>query len=238
MFSRSLIAVVVAAVLFTGCASSDGVAPNRAELARLGNDPSAQVRAVVHKPAPFVLTSAAKVGVGSMFGMIGAGIAANSMEKAGQELIASAGVADPAAAVRDRVAEALRGQYGIEPVVVETAPPSDSVAELKKTLGSGVVFDVRTLGWQLLYYPTDWTHHYVLYMGRARLVRLDDGKVLWDGRCLHKLPDAQGQRKTVDEYRADGGVLLREKIEEAANGCAETLIAHLSGGAPRPVASP
>lgn len=236
MFMRTVAMVRIALVVVAaaGCATNQGVAPNRNELARLRENPSTSVHALSHKPSPFILMSAAKVGTGALFGLIGGAVAANSMEKAGQELIAACSVTDPALTVRDRIAQAMQDAYGVRPtvqIVDEEAAVTDSLPHLKQRFNSGIVLDTRTLGWQLIYYPADWGHHFVVYAGRARLLRLDDGKVLWDGRCVQKLPDPKESRRTVDDYRANDGQLLRAKIAEAAEGCATALIAQLNGTA-------
>ena len=219
---KLLIAVLL---LGAGCATTK-VAPNRTEIAKLGE---AEVRAVTHAPAPFVLASAGKVAAGSLFGIIGGAVAGASMQRAGEEMIATYAVPDPAIAVRERLAGALAEQFGLR-VTPDTAPMGDSAAELRaKFGGDAAVLDTHTLGWQLIYYPADWTHHYLVYAARARLLRLRDGKVLWENRCVRKMPDPKESRRKVDDYRADNGALLKQKAQEAADGCAEELIAHLQG---------
>lgn len=215
-------------VLLLGCATGGGVAPNRGEISKLKESGSSEIRAITYTPAPFILMSAGKVAAGSLFGIVGGAVAASSMEKAGQEMVATYGVTDPAVGVRDRLATALESDFGLR-ATADAAPATDAVPELKAKFGDGAVLDTRTLGWQLIYYPSDWGHHYLIYAGRGRLLRLSDGKVLWEGKCFRKLPDEKGKRKTVDEYRADGGELLKQKVHEAGSGCAEELLAHLAG---------
>lgn len=224
--ARSVVCLV--ALIVAACATSSGVAPNRAEIAKLKDSGTAEIRAVTYTPAPFVLMSAGKIAAGSLFGIVGGAVAGNSMEKAGQELIAATGVTDPALAVRDRLAGAFEGDFGLHANPAD-APATDAVPDLKAKFGDSTVLDTRTLGWQLVYYPSDWSHHFLVYAGRGRLLRLSDGKVLWEGRCLRKMPDEKGSRKTVDDYRANNGELLRQRAQEAANGCAEELLAHLAG---------
>ncbi len=221
-------ALLSVTILFLGCATGGGVAPNRSEISRLKDSGVAEVRAVTYAPAPFVLASAGKVAAGSLFGIVGGAVAANSMTKAGQEMIATLGVTDPAVDVRDRLAKKLESDFGLASKV-ETAPASDALPELKKAFTDGAVLDTRTMGWQLIYYPGDWGHHYLIYGGRARLLRMSDGKVLWEGKCFRKLPDEKTNRHTVDDYRANNGELLKERVQQATNGCADELIAHLSG---------
>ena len=216
-------------LLVLACASGNtSVAPDRGEIAKLAAAQPADVRAITYTPAPFVLASAGKIGAGALFGIIGAGVAANSMEKAGQEMIATYGVTDPAIAVRERLAEAMTAKFGLH-ATADAAPANDTIGDLKgRFASSAAVLDTRTLGWQLLYYPADWSHYYLIYGGRARLLRLSDGKVLWEDRCIRKMPDEKPNRRTADDYRADNGALLKQKTQEAAAGCAEEMIARLA----------
>ncbi|HVG23583.1 MAG TPA: hypothetical protein VND45_05470 [Thermoanaerobaculia bacterium] len=216
----------IALLLFgTACATTT-VTPNRGEIEKLQD-----VRAVTYAPAPFVLASAGKAAAGGLFGMIGGAVAASSMQRAGEELIATYDVPDPAVTVRERLAAALTQQFG-PGATADTAPTGDSLAELRGKFGrEAAVLDTNTANWQLLYYPSDWSHHYLYYAARARLVRLSDGKVLWQNYCVRQLRDPKESRRQVDDYRADNGALLKQKAQEAADGCAEELIAHLQGRA-------
>lgn len=215
---------IAALLLGTACATST-VAPKRAEIEKLKD---AEVRAVTFPPAPFVLASAGKAAAGGLFGMIGGAVAANSMQRAGEELIDTYDVPDPALSVRERLASALTEGFGVR-VAPDTAPAGDTPGELKAKFGDATVLDTQTIGWQLVYYGSDWTHHYLVYAGHARLLRLSDRKVLWENRCFVRLPDPKGSRRQVDDYRANNGELLKQKAEEAANTCANELIAHLRG---------
>lgn len=217
--------VLIGALLLfgTACATNSGVVPRRADVAKLSEG---EVRAVTYEPAPFFLASAGKAAAGGLFGLVGGAIAANSMQRAGQAMVAEYSVPDPALTLRERLAAAVSEQFGLR-VTPETAPVDDAVPALRARFGSGAVLDTRTLGWQLVYYPSDWRHHHVSYVGRARLVRLSDNKVLWQKGCFIKLQDPKGSRRTVDEYRASNGELLKQKVQEAANRCADELIAHL-----------
>jgi hypothetical protein len=217
--------LLIAVLLFgVGCATTT-IAPNRTEIAKLQD-----VRALTYTPAPFVLASAGKIAAGSLFGMIGGAVAAGSMQRAGQEMIATHAVPDPAIAVRERLAAALSEQFNLQ-ATSDTAPAADSAAALRTSFGGDAsVLDTQTTNWQLLYYPADWGHHYLLYAARARLLRLRDGKVLWQNYCVRQLRDPKESRRKVDDYRADNGALLKQKAQEAADGCAEELIAHLRGG--------
>ena len=220
-----------ALLLLVGCATGGGVAADRGEIAKLSAPQPADVRAITYTPAPFVLASAGKIATGALFGIVGSAVAANSMQTAGEQMIATLGVADPAVVVRERLAATMTTTFGLHPTA-DTAPTSDALADLKSRFGaSGAVLDTRTMGWQLIYYPADWGHFYLIYGGRARLTRLSDGKVLWEDRCVRKFPEEKPNRHTADDYRANNGELLKQRTQEAASGCADEMIARLEGRA-------
>jgi hypothetical protein len=219
--------VVISALLLAGCASTGGIAPNRSEISRMRDTDAAEIRAITYAPAGFELLSAKKVAAGSMFGILGAVSSANSMQKAGQEMIIAYSVVDPSIPVREKLAEALTNEFGLKSTV-DSATASDDVTVLKSRFGGATILDTKTKNWRLSYYPGDWSHHFLIYSVRARLLRLSDGKVLWEGQCVRKMTDAKNSRRTVDQYRANNGELLKQKVQEAAGGCADELSAGLS----------
>ena len=218
---------LVGALLLAGCASTGTLGPNRSELARMKETEAAEIRAITHAPAEFELLSAKKAAAGGLFGIVGAAAAGNSMQKAGQEMITTYRVVDPSIMVREKIAVAFANEFGIKSAP-DSAPTSDDLGALKGRFGEATILDTRTRNWRLSYYPGDWSHHFLAYSVRARLLRLSDGKVLWEGQCVRKLTDAKGARRTVDQFRANDGELLKQKMQEAGSGCADELIAGLS----------
>lgn len=215
------------ALFLAGCASTGGIAPNRAEISRMKDSDVAETRAITYAPADFELLSAKKAAIGGMFGILGAVASANSMQKAGQEMITAYAVVDPSIIVRERLAEALTSEFGVK-ASSDSAPTSDDLTVLKGRFGSATILDTKTKNWRLSYYPGDWSHHFLIYTVRARLLRLSDGKVLWEAHCVRKLTDSNDSRRTVDQYRANNGELLKQKVQEAGGACADELIAGLS----------
>lgn len=215
------------AMLLVGCASTGGIAANHGEIARLKNEGPADTRAITYAPVGFELLSAKKAAAGSLFGIIGAVTSVNSMQKAGQEMIAAYAVADPSITVRESLETALVSEFGVK-TSRDSAPATDDINVLKSRFGGATVLDTKTTSWRLSYYPGDWSHHFLIYSVRARLLRLSDGQVLWEGHCLRKLTDDKGNRRTVEQYRANNGELLKLKMQEAGGGCSNELIAGLS----------
>jgi hypothetical protein len=119
---------------------------------------------------------------------------------------------------------------------------------LKETFPTGVVLEVQTRRWMLESTPR------VVYSARARLLRLADSAVIWQGTCEHvaevhvsDVPDFDERRKPhptiaqprpdqlmMEELEANDGKLLKAKLREAADGCADKLLGRAVGKVSQP----
>jgi hypothetical protein len=104
----------------------------------------------------------------------------------------------------------------------------DAVEALQKAFGNGVVLDFKTRLWGLSSAPMRFSTYQVSYAVRARMLRLSDGKTLWQGYCEHLGSDAQW-RASFDEFTANSGALLKQKLAETAASCGKELVAQFSG---------
>lgn len=131
---------------------------------------------------------------------------------------------DPVFRVKDRLVSKLQTDFNLTNVRVVSDPPkNDGVATLKQVLQTGIVLDVKTAKWGL-------DNARVKYSARARLLRLADSAILWQATCEFVADKAQPSPK-MDELKANDGVLLKTKILEAADGCADQLFAWVTAGA-------
>src|SRR5205823_5919289 len=89
------------------------------------------------------------------FGLIGAAV----MISEGNKTIVNNKIADPAVAIADALLGAMQSTHGVQlagaPVRIDAEDPA-RIAELAKGKAR-YVLDVRTLMWQMMYFPTDWT---------------------------------------------------------------------------------
>jgi hypothetical protein len=69
----------------------------------------------------------------------------------------------------------------------------------------------------------------VMLIGRAKLIRLSDGKALWSEDCTYFERDDKRLLFNDDPF-ANNGAILREVIPVAAEGCARKLTTSLVGG--------
>lgn len=203
--------------LLAGCATVDVVKVSESQRASLEGQPLT----VVYHPQPsFTASNAGKVAAGSLFGAIGGAIAGASMNSAGNEIVATYSVQDPAAAIASRLGPAYGSHLRASVTQSASAPSSDEPAQLSQQAGgTGAVFDVRTLSWMFQYFPTNWTHYRVVYAARARLIDARSGQVIGQAPCNYQSNDEAGA-PTYDELLANNAAILKAALAKAAENCA------------------
>lgn len=145
------------------------------------------------------------------------------------------GIEAPLDRVRERVTARLAGPLGY-PASLREPPvrvPNDSVEALRASVTAPLVLDFGTRSWGLGNLrgggepKTDdpiYVHHFV----RSRLVRLSDGEVLWKAVCgLRGYPGDEAAK--LPDLLAGGGILLRQKLDVAADRCSEELVEFFQG---------
>lgn len=86
----------------------------------------------------------------------------------------------------------------------------------KETFRTGAVLDVRTMKWGI-------DNNRAKYSARARLVRLADSTILWEATCNEFVADKAKPGPTMEALTANDGELLKTKLGEAADLCADQL---------------
>lgn len=219
--------LLVALFLFlAGCAPAL-IRPDKEELRRLGEQAGLQV--VRFPPSSFSVRTPGKAMVGGGGGALGAVLSLGLYESAGDKMAKEYALEDPAVRLQSRFLTSLEKATGSkESTIVQKPPSGESLEELKRTFGTGMVLDFKTTQWLLFYYPTDWSHYRIAYSARGRLVRLDEPKIIWQGTCEIIGQDPKTS-PTLEELVANNGALLKQKINEAADACAEQLWDHFQG---------
>jgi hypothetical protein len=148
---------------------------------------------------------------------------------------------DPLLRVKDRFIHDVSAELGISSfrMIQESrfskhipAKGAD-IGELQKAFGTGMVIDFDTIAWQLTFVSrsfvsSDKTTYGLDYTVRARLIRLDDSKILWQGFCViqrDRNPQPWG------ELAANDFSLLRVKRLDTADACAQELVDYFLGRA-------
>ena len=224
---------VLLVVALVGC-SPARIKITPADLSRLQSE--SQIPVIIHAPEPFsfmssednLRTALAAAAVGALTGGLGGvlvGMHAESRARAqGNELARATGLEDPALKVRDVFLAAVVSQFNMTHMVpLEESFATDAPKAMQEKLGSAIVLDFKTADWRLMPAGTD-SHYRVLYRARSRFVRTSDETVIWQGYCRF-----DGNGAPLAELQAASGVLLRAKMDEAAESCATTLLVQFLG---------
>jgi len=172
------------------------------------------------------------------FGLLGA--VATISE--GNKTVATNHIADPAVAIADALLGAMQSSHGMQavasPVRIDSEDPA-RIAGLARGKAR-YVLDVRTLMWQMMYFPTDWTHYQVMYTAKARLIDVAAGTVVAEAFCK-QLPESNAKAPTFDEMLALNAARLKSINATYARACADSFgrdMLALQGPVGMPVAAP
>jgi hypothetical protein len=202
-----------AAVLLTGCAGQH---------VKLGDE---QRRALVSQPvyavavephAGFLVESTGYTA--ARYLIFPLGMAAQMAESGGLQRDFS--LEDPVVRVRDRLLASLQSHYKMTSVT-RVAQPAGRLnpGSLYRTLGgNGLVLEVGTANWGI-------DNNRAKYAAAARVFRLSDDTVLWQAQCNDSIADAGKPSPTAEALRANQAELLKAKIMQAADACADQLAA-------------
>jgi hypothetical protein len=210
---RGLCILAVSLAALAGCVSTKTIPLKRDMLAeRQGGTATTSVR---DKPA-FSAMTAGK----AMFGVMGAA----AMISAGNELIRSNSVNDPAVYIGDKLLADLANANALSVVdkngaIADTNEP----AKLSKLYPhADVLLDVQTVNWSLAYFPTDWNSYRVIYSVKVRLIDTKKSKVMAEGFCA-RVPDKADNAPSYDQLVADSAAGLKRELAIAADYCVNEL---------------
>jgi hypothetical protein len=220
MFTRhsglSLSLIFVTVSLLTGCGGLQKVQLTEGERAGLKNYPG--IRAVHREPPVLTVTTAGRVLLDDLTLGTAGGV---------KNLAKLFAITDPAIAVKESLVLTMEKDAGFKKLAIMPQPLArespDTFEVVKAAYKSGVVLDVMTLNWGGMYFPTDWTHYRLGYLAQARLVRLEDGKVLWSGWCNYSSDQDGGPSPSMDELNANNGALIKKIYAEAGKRCSRQL---------------
>jgi hypothetical protein len=211
--------ITLAFLVSAGC-SPAFIPMDREEMARLKSEP--EIRVVTYQPPRFLYQMpSAPFGPGAagvfnpMTGGFPAGMAGDPRS---QVYAIDSPLEDPATQVKNVFIKGVANQLDVARLVQAGEPLSDDDAQaLQKKFGGGVVLDFRTESWGLLASSLVSLPYQMIYGARARLLRLNDVRVLWQGQCRYGA--------NLDQFKATSTPALAEKFAEAAENCAKQLLA-------------
>lgn len=186
---------------------------------------------VTHEKPSFSAMTANKVAMGSLFGAVGGAIAGASMSSAGDEIVATHGIEDPAKTISARLANHYAAR--LQPASIQHigGPAPDEAEELAAFVGGkGVVADVKTVGWMFGYFPSSWGRYRVMYNARVRLIDASSGRVIGQVPCNFVSDEDSSLAPDYDQLLYNGAVLLKSKLNTAAMHCGTTFEAEMFEG--------
>ncbi|HWR87505.1 MAG TPA: hypothetical protein VN277_03690 [Acidiferrobacterales bacterium] len=144
--------------------------------------------------------------------------------KNGKEWAQENNIPHPMVAVRDQLVGKLKSDlsvYSFKHLDATLDIGEESPEKLKARLGNGLVMDF-TGTYQVIYYLAAASKYHMYFNGRARLVRLDDGKVMWVGNCRTDIEDPDN-KPSIDDLRANQAARLKQWLGRGAAECGKQL---------------
>ncbi len=235
MFRMRLTPILAALtlVLLAGCSTTRIPAPSEAIADLTSNT---KVAVVHYDPEQFMIWTGepkTRTTALSMFGLIGAaiegGMQQTDAKEVGAKFISSTQLLDPITQVENRFVAAWQRELKLTAVGTSHLVKNNSSQKLLQQFGEGYVIDFKTERWSvdpiiaggfsfetITYRPS--------YTGRARLIRLDDQKTLWQGTCEYTKDDSLTPKLThADILGDDHGVAVKAGIQTLADACADYL---------------
>lgn len=214
---RTLIVMLLVAPIVVGCATvpTQSVS-NQAMVAWKG-----KTVAFTSRPRPsMVMMTAGK----AVFGVIGvaAGVSA------GNALVKQDNIPDPAPLVAQDLLQIAVQHYGVVPASLPPAAvDTRDAAELAKAAnGADLLFDVESLGQAIYYYPTDWSHYWLMSGLILRVVDVHTGVVVGQSVCRQS-SQHQANPPSKVQLLANGGQVLKSMIAAQSAACREQFAAQV-----------
>ena len=162
---------------------------------------------VTQMPPKIGLMTAGQVGgvipVSGLLGAILAGVAngvadahaSNTRGRLVKQL--ETGFADPAVAIAQTLSIALRDSLHT-PILPDIGVASDNTVDsaIASAPAAQWLLDVRTVGWGMLYFPTDWSHYRVSYSSNLRVIDAETKRIVAESVCVSK----QGETRRPSIY--------------------------------------
>ncbi|WP_237064435.1 hypothetical protein [Microbulbifer zhoushanensis] len=203
--------VLTLAVVATGCAGVKNM-PLSADAGPMIE--GRQLSGVSREKPDFIATTPGN----SMFGAVGV----IAMVKTGNKLVKENNIEDPAGRIYDILADAMAQEHKL--VLLDdntvTAEGNDVEELTAQVNDSRLLLDVQTLGWKFLNFPLNFSKYQVGYGVRMKLVDTSTNEILAEAQCGQASPEEVEQAPTHDELLANNASLLKQKLREAADHCA------------------
>jgi hypothetical protein len=215
---KNILILIAAATLFTGCATTASKMPLDSKVAAGMSNKTVALTTSLKKPDFPVLTPT-RAALG-LFGVA-------AQISGGNAIINDSNVDDPAVAIAGDLAAILEGEYGSQTIAAPLQVADNNAGTLVAAARASAQYalDVRS-GWNMMYFPTDWTHYRLLYVATARLVDTSTQAVLAEGSCKY-FPETNVGAPTYDEMVGNNAAGLKRELSAATRACFVSLKADM-----------
>lgn len=193
------------------------------------NNRQLRISAVHYEPSDlFILTPVeeAMAGGGCIGGLIGICIDSVTRVSKSKNIVIENSV-DPVLRIKNRVISRINEKQGINVQSMNRALEDDFPDELRRKISGKWLLDFKTVKWRLQYYQWSWSKYYIEYIVRARIIRLTDGKIVWQGVYSFEGDDPADSRATLDELAVNNGELIKKEFNKIADICTDELLSQL-----------
>lgn len=154
------------------------------------------------------------------FGLLGVA----AMIHAGNTIVSENDVKDPALGISARLASRLSQTLSMQTAGASLHAANDNIPALAASAAnSDYLLDVKTIGWQFVYYPTDWTHYRVFYAARMRLIDTHTKAVVAETLCKAEQPTDPKNAPTHEQLLADHAAKLKDMLGHVTDSCTDLL---------------
>lgn len=213
---RTVLALI-AITIISGCASFKQQAINERSATSIKGQ---TVTYTTREKPDFMAMTAGK----AAFALVGS----IAMIAAGNSIISTNNIADPADAIAIGLAKELEIAHGIRlitpPIKVDTNDSAQIALNVENA--ARYVIDTQTISWGFGYFPTDWTHYRVIYTAKARLIDIQAKDVIAEGFCKH-IPDSNVNAPTYDELVGNQASGLTNQLNRIAGECINSIKAQM-----------
>ncbi|MET4028352.1 hypothetical protein ABIE59_003898 [Marinobacter sp. MBR-99] len=200
--------VLVAIAMLAGCATT--TTPITAENAQKLTGESL-VTAKRESPSFVAMTSTK-----GMFALVGAVTAIS----AGNELVESNNIEDPAPKIADTLANRLAEQYSMayKGQTDQTITAGDASAIAKAVSDDAYVVNVATRNWSFIYDGFNFSDYSLTYIADLKLIDTRIGKAISEGSCTYETKEEIGT-VPYETLVADNAAFIKEHLSAAADRC-------------------
>jgi hypothetical protein len=150
-------------------------------------------------------------------------VAINSEIQAGDKLVNTDAIADPAATIAHAVASDYAASLGGSAADAPSGWDGDGAGYAR------YLVKVATTQWGFTYYPLDWRHYHLTYDAKLELVDVVTKKVVARGSCSHKA-DAASEHFSYVDLTGNGAATLKTQLRAIADECVAQFKANVAKG--------